>query len=123
MEIALRIILGIVALICFLGGINVLFKGAMKFLPNETPPQLVLDNLVRFLGGIYFASGFLFTYAACSTLPLGLTIYILGIITIFSGLGRLFSRVKLGSAGKYFDFIMILEIVLGLAVIVIKYLK
>lgn len=123
MEIALSIFLGIVALICFLGGMNVILKGAMRFLPKETPTQLVLDNLVRFLGGVYFASGFLFAYAAFNTLTLGLTIYILGIIVIFSGLGRLYSRVKVGCAGKYFDFIMILEIVLGLSIIALKYLK
>ncbi len=123
METALSIFLGLISLICFSGGMNVMLKGAMKFLPKETPTQLVLDNLVRFLGGIYFGSGFLFAYAAFSTLSLGLTIYILGIIVIFSGLGRLFSRVNVGSAGKYFDFIMILEIVLGMLIIVIKYIK
>lgn len=123
MEIVLITLLGIVSLICFLGGMNVLLKGAKKFLPKETPTQPVLDNLVRFLGGIYFASGFLFVYAAFCTSTLGLTIYILGIIVIFSGLGRLFSRVKVGSAGNYFDFIMILEIILGLSIIAIKYLK
>lgn len=121
METTLSIILGIVALICLLGGINVILKGAMKFLPKETPTQLVLDNLVRFLGGIYFASGFLFAYAAFNTLTFGLTIYILGVIVIFSGLGRLYSRIKVGSAGKYFDMIMIVEIGLGLSIIALKY--
>ncbi len=123
MEIALRILLGIVSLICFLGGMNLILKGAMKFLQEGTPKQLVLDNLVRFLSGIYFASGFLFGYAAFNTSTLGLIIYILGATVIFSGLGRLFSRVKVGSAGKYFDFIMIFEIVLGLSIIALEYLK
>lgn len=123
MEIALRILLGIVALICFLGGINLLLKGAMKFLPKEMPPQLVLDNLVRFLAGIYFASGFLFTYAAFYTSALGSMIYIFGITVIFSGLGRAYSRFKVGPAGKYFDFIMGFEVVLGLSMIALKYLE
>ncbi|HLW33255.1 MAG TPA: DUF4345 family protein [Aequorivita sp.] len=121
MEIALRVLLGIVALICFLGGINLLLKGAMKFLPKEMPPQLVLDNLVRFLAGIYFASGFLFSYAALYTSALGTMIYIFGITVIFSGLGRVYSRYKVGSAGKYFDFIMLFEVVLGLSIIALKY--
>jgi hypothetical protein len=122
-EIALRILLGIVALICFLGGINLLLKGAMRFLPEEMPPQLVLDNLVRFLAGIYFASGFLFTYAVFYTSALESMIYIFGITVIFSGLGRAYSRFKLGSAGKYFDFIMAFEVVLGLSIIALKYFE
>ena len=41
---ALRILLGLVALICFLGGMNVFLKGAMRFLPKETPNQPILDD-------------------------------------------------------------------------------
>lgn len=123
MEIALQILLGIVAVICFLGGMNLLLKGAMKFLPKATPPQLVLDNLVRFLAGIYFASGFLFAYATLYTSDLGSMIYIFGVTVICSGLGRAYSRFKLGSSGKYFDFIMAFEIVLGLSIIILKYFE
>lgn len=92
------ILLGIVALICFLGGMNVMLKGAMKFLPADTPPQLVLDNLVRFLGGIYLSAGFLFAYASFNTGKLGDLIYFLGLMVVLSGLGRVYSRYKLGSA-------------------------
>lgn len=121
MEISLQILLGLVALICFLGGSNLLLKGAMSFLPKETQPQLVLDDLFRFLSGIYFASGFLFAYAVFHLSTLGNMIYFLGLAVICSGLGRFYSRVKLGSAGKYFDFIMIFEFVLGLVIIALKY--
>ena len=123
MEIALSILLGTVALICFLGGINLLLKGVKKFLPKEMPPQLVLDNLFRFLAGIYFASGFMFAYAVFHTSALGFMIYIFGITVIFSGLGRAYSRFKVGSAGKYFDYIMVFEVVLGLSIITLKYLE
>lgn len=117
---ATGILLGITALICLLGGMNILLKGAMYFLPKETPVQHVLDNLVRFLGGIYFSAGFLFAYAAWHVTVLGDIIYFLGLMVMFSGLGRLYSRYKTGSAGRYFDWIMIVEIVLGLSIIVLK---
>lgn len=123
MEIALEILLGIVALICFLGGANVLIKGVMYFLPKETPTQLVLDDLIRFLGGIYFSMGFLFVYAAWNISTMGDLPYYLGIIVIFSGLGRLYSRIKVGSAGKYFDFITIVEILLGSSIIILEWLR
>ena len=120
METTLSILLGLVALICFLGGMNVILKGAMSFLPKETPVQPVLDNLVRFLGGIYFAGSFLFGYAALNIPTVGLVSNFLGIMVLFSGLGRLYSRFKIGSAGKYFDVIMIVEILLGLAIILLN---
>jgi hypothetical protein len=123
MIVTLGILLGLVALICFLGGMNIMLKGAMSFLPKETPPQLVLDDLVRFLAGIYFGSGFLLAYAAFNVASLGNVIYFMGIIVMFSGLGRLYSRYKLGSAGRYFDFIMIFEILLGLIIIALEWLR
>lgn len=121
MILTISILLGIVALICFLGGINIMVKGAMSFLPKETPPQLVLDNLIRFLSGIYLGSGFLFGYAAFHVESLGNAVYLLGLIVIFSGLGRLYSRFKVGTAGKYFDLIMCFEIILGLVIILLNW--
>lgn len=123
MTLTLGILLGLVALICFLGGTNILLKGAMNFLPKETPPQLVLDNLVRFLSGIYLGSGFLLAYAALHLDHLGHIIYFLGLIVVFSGLGRLYSRYKIGSAGAYFDYITAVEILLGLAIFILQWLR
>ena len=45
MEIVLSLLLGIVSLICFLGGMNLLLKGAMKFLPKGIPTQVVASKL------------------------------------------------------------------------------
>ncbi len=123
MEITLIILLIIVALICFLGGANIMLKGAMYFLPKETPPQLVLDNLVRFLSGIYLGAGFLCAYAAFNIETTGPIVYFIGIIVAFSGLGRLYSRMKVGTAGRYFDFIMMFEILLGLSLITLQWFR
>lgn len=121
MLLTLSILLAVVALIGFLGGTNVLLKGANYFLPKDTPPQLVLDNLVRFLAGIYFGAGFLFAYAALHTATLGDVVYYLGLIVIFAGIGRLYSLYKVGSAGAYFIFTMLLEILLGGAIMVLQW--
>lgn len=123
MILILQILLGLVAIICFLGGINILLKGAMSFLPKGLEPQLILDNLVRFLGGIYFSAGFLCAYTIFNIESIGSVVYFLGIMVLFSGLGRLYSRVKVGTAGKYFDFIMLFEILLGIAIILLSWLK
>ena len=116
----LRIILGLVALICFLGGTNIMLKGAMHYLPIGTPTQPVLDNLLRFLSGIYFGCGFLLAFAAYRPAAMGSAIPLLGVVVLFSGLGRLYSRRKLGPAGNYLMFAMLLELVLGMAIIILS---
>ncbi len=122
MLLTLQILLWLVAAICFIGGTNIILKGAMYFLPKGMPKQKVLDNLVRFLGGIYFSSSFLVAYVAFNVIRMGNLIYFIGIMVIFSGLGRLYSRCKVGTAGKYFDIIMVVEGLLGAGIIALKWL-
>jgi uncharacterized membrane protein HdeD (DUF308 family) len=50
-------------------------------------------------------------------------IYFIGIVVIFSGLDRLYSRMRVGSAGNSFDSMMIVEIVLGVLIILVQYLR
>ncbi|MBS1747225.1 MAG: DUF4345 domain-containing protein [Bacteroidetes bacterium] len=120
MEIVLEILLGLVMLICFLGGANLLLKGAMPFLPPGVSTPQVLDNLFRFLSGIYFGMGFLLGWVLLHLEEVGNIVFSIGVVVIFSGIGRLYSRSKVGSAGKYFDIIMLVEIVLGLSIILLK---
>jgi hypothetical protein len=123
MGIAIQIILGILSLICFLGGANILIKGAGSFLPKETPPQVILDNVVRFLGGVYFGMGFLLVWSVFNVHEINDLIYFLGIVVCCSGLGRLYSRIKMGPGGNYLYFIMWFEIALGIALILLQYFR
>ncbi len=123
MELALKILIGLVSLICLLGGMNLLIKGAHSFLPETIPPQRTLDNLFRFLSGIYFGLGFLLGWVVFHLPEMKGLIYIIGLVVMFSGFGRLYSRIKVGSAGKYMDNIMIVEIILGIAIMLLKYLS
>ena len=122
-ELTLKILLSIITLICLLGGANLLLKGAHAFLPKNISPQRILDNLIRFLSGIYLGMGFLVAWVISHFEQETDLIYFIGLVVIFSGLGRLYSRVKVGSAGKYFDFIMVFEIGLGVAIITLQYLR
>jgi hypothetical protein len=123
MELSLQILLSAVSLICLLGGINLLIKGVSFFLPKTIPAQPVLDNLFRFLSGIYFGLGFLMAWVVFNLRMINDLIYFIGIVVIFSGLGRLYSRLKVGSAEKYFDYIMMFEIVLGISLILLQYFR
>ena len=110
-----------VALICLLGGMNLLIKGTPTFLPKTLPPQPIMDNLFRFLSGLYFGLGFLMAWVVFNVHKLHGLIYFIGIAVVFSGLGRLYSKVKVGSAGTYFERIMVFEIALGIAIVVLQY--
>ena len=123
MEVTLRILLGIVSLICILGGANLLIKGTSSFLPQNVPPQPILDNLFRFLSGIYFGLGFLMSWVVFEFHEINNLIYFIGIVVICSGLGRLYSRIKIGSAGRYFNFMMIFEIILGITIALLQYFR
>lgn len=123
MQTALQILLGIVAIICLSGGTNLLIKGTTSFLSKTDLPNPVLDNLFRFLSGIYFGLGFLMAWVVFNLSEVTDLIYFIGIIVIFSGLGRLYSKIKVGSAGKYFEYIMIFEIILGISIILLEYFR
>lgn len=123
MESALQILLGAVALICFAGGLNLLIKGTGSFLPATVGPQPVLDNLFRFTSGIYFGLGFLMAWVVFHLHEIQDLIYFIGIVVISSGLGRLYSRIRVGAAGTYYDLMMILEIVLGASIVLLQYFR
>lgn len=123
MEIVLQILLGLVALICLLGGANLLLKGTRGFLEKSIPNQVVLDNLFRFLSGIYFGMGFLMVWVVSHLKSQNGLIYFVGVVVICSGLGRLYSRIKVGSAGNYFNIMMVVEIILGVAIVVVQYFR
>lgn len=121
MEIALKVLLGLVALICFLGGTNLMVKGTKSFLPDNVPPQPRLDNLFRFLSGIYIGLGFLMTWVTIHSRQMSDLICFVGVVVICSGLGRLYSRIKVGSPGSYYDIMMVVETLLGLSIIALRY--
>jgi FtsH-binding integral membrane protein len=123
MTLALQVIIGLVAAICLLGGLNLLNKGAMAFLPKDHPPALELDNLFRFTSGIYFSMGFLLTWVVATIAQHGTLLYFLGTTVAFAGLGRAWSIAKAGSPGTYHKAMMWLEIGLGMAIIVLQSLR
>jgi hypothetical protein len=124
MELTLKILLGIIALICLLeGGSFLLIKGAHAFLHGKVLPQRTLDNLIRFLSGIYFGLGLIVTWLIFHFKQETDLICIIGLVVMLSGLGRMYSKFRVGSAGIYFNFRMVFEIGLGIAIILLQYFR
>ncbi|MEO9210825.1 MAG: DUF4345 domain-containing protein [Ginsengibacter sp.] len=123
MEFTLQLLLGFVAAICLSGGLNLLIKGSSSFLPDSVPPQKTLDNLFRFLSGIYIGMGILLIWVVFNIQEQNTILYFLGLIVLFSGLGRLYSTLKVGLGGTYLTFVMLLEIVLGISIMTLQYFR
>ncbi|MBS1730652.1 MAG: DUF4345 domain-containing protein [Bacteroidetes bacterium] len=123
MQLSIQILVGLLTFICIAGGMNLLLKGVASFLPKGAKSPPVLDNLFRFLSGIYFGLGFMMAWVCFHLETVGNLVYFIGFVVLCSGLGRLYSRMKLGSAGNYLFFIMIFEIVLGILIMVLQFLK
>lgn len=123
MEIALQILLGIVAFICMTGGINLFIKGVGYFLPENTDPQTKLDNVFRFLSGMYFSFGFILIWIILHIETTTHLIYLIGVVVLCAALGRLYSSIKLGSAGENLDRIMFMEIAIGIGIMLLQYFR
>lgn len=123
MEFALQIIFGISALICLFQGLSLLIKGVAYFFPERTPVQPRFDNIFRFLCGMHFGIAFLLIWILIHIHEIQDLNYFIGILIFCAALGRLYSRIHVGSAGKKFDRIILMEMLLGLSIILLQYFR
>ena len=123
MEVVLQILFGVVALICLTVGGNLSIKGIRALVPENTAPQPKLDNTFRFLSGMFFSFAFLLIWMIFNIKSTTEIIYLVGVVVACAGLGRLYSRIQVGSAGKYYDVIMIIEVLIGISIIVLQYVR
>jgi len=123
MELVLQIVLGVVSLICLGMGTNLLLKGVASFLPKATAPQPALDNPFRFLSAMFLSFGFLLIWIVIHIQEIHDLIYFVGTVVLFAGLGRLYSILKVGSAGAYLFYAMLVEIMLGIGIILLQYFR
>lgn len=123
MELYIQILLSIIAMICLVGGSNLLIKGVGYFLPEGTPPQPRLDNLMRFLSGMYLGMAFLIGWVVFHIEEHHHLIYLMALVVALAGTGRVYSQIKVGSAGTYLNFVAIMEILLGIALTVLQYYR
>ncbi|MFY9307747.1 MAG: DUF4345 domain-containing protein [Bacteroidia bacterium] len=100
MELILQILLGANSIVCLLSGSSLLIRGSRSFLPDVCTPQTTLDNIFRFLSGMYFSMGFLLAWCAFNIKQTFELNYLIGIVIIGAGTGRLYSKIKTGSAEK-----------------------
>ena len=88
-QIVVQVCLFLVAAIAIFGGGLQMYLGQ----PNTSPR---LDNVHRFMAGVYLSTGFINLWAAITDPPTGTLIYLLALGVLMAGCGRLLSIRKVG---------------------------
>jgi hypothetical protein len=88
-QIIVQICLFIVAAIAILGGSLQMYLGQ----PDSAPR---LDNVHRFMAGVYLSTGFICLWAALTIRQQGALVYLLALGVLLAGCGRLLSMSKVG---------------------------
>ena len=88
-QIVVRICLFLVAAIAMIGGALQMFLGQPDTLPR-------LDNVHRFMAGVYFSTGLINLWAGITIRQQGTLIYLLALGVLLAGIGRLVSINRVG---------------------------
>ena len=88
-QIVVQVCLFIVAAIAMIGGTLQMVLGQ-----PDTAPRL--DNVHRFMAGVYFSTGLINLWAALTIRDQGTLVYLLALGVLLAGIGRLVSIAKVG---------------------------
>ncbi|HEX6841976.1 MAG TPA: DUF4345 family protein, partial [Stellaceae bacterium] len=88
-QIIVRVCLFLVAAIALGGGALQFFRGQ-----PETAPRL--DNVHRFMAGVYFSTGLIALWAGITIRQQGTLVYLLALGVLLAGSGRLLSMSRVG---------------------------
>jgi hypothetical protein len=88
-QLVVRVCLFLVAAIAMFGGALQMFLGQ-----PETSPRL--DNVHRFMAGVYFSTGVISLWAAITIRQQGMLVYLLALGVFLAGVGRLVSISRVG---------------------------
>ena len=88
-QLIVRVCLFIVAAIA-------MFGGALQFYLGQPDTSPRLDNVHRFMAGVYFSTGLICLWAAITIRQQGFLVYLLALGVFLAGCGRLVSMAKVG---------------------------
>jgi hypothetical protein len=73
-----------------------LFGGALQFYLGQPDTSPRLDNVHRFMAGVYFSTGLICLWAGLTVRQQGFLVYLLALGVLLAGLGRVLSISKVG---------------------------
>src|SRR5882724_8210256 len=87
----------VVVQVClFLVAAIAMFGGALQMFLGQPDTNARLDNVHRFMAGVYFSTGVISLWAALTVQQQGFLIYLLALGVLLAGVGRLVSIAKVG---------------------------
>jgi Domain of unknown function (DUF4345) len=87
----------VVVQIClFLVAAIAMFGGALQMYLGQPDTSARLDNVHRFMAGVYFSTGVISLWAALTIRQQGFLVYLLALGVLLAGIGRLLSISKVG---------------------------
>jgi len=73
-----------------------MFGGALQMVLGQPDTSPRLDNVHRFMAGVYFSTGLISLWAALTIRQQGVLVYLLALGVLLAGVGRLVSISKVG---------------------------
>ena len=101
----------IIQICLFLLALITLYGGALQMYLGEPETTARLDNIHRFMAGVYFSMGPLAIWAAITIRKQNELIYFLSFSVFMAGLGRLISMSIVGLPSKIFLIYLIPELI------------
>jgi len=86
----------VVQICLFLVAAISLFGGSLQMYLGEPSVSARLDNVHRFMAGVYLSSGLISLWAAVTIRKQGTLVYLLALGVLFAGMGRLVSISQVG---------------------------
>lgn len=86
----------IVQVCLFLVSAIAIFGGSLQFYLGQPTTEPRLDNVHRFMAGVYLSTGLISLWAAITVRQQGFLIYLLALGVLLAGTGRLVSIAKVG---------------------------
>jgi hypothetical protein len=80
----------------FLVAAIAMFGGALQMVLGQPDTSPRLDNVHRFMAGVYFSTGVICAWAAFTIRQQGVLVYLLALGVFLAGVGRLVSIAKVG---------------------------
>ena len=95
-EVALTTAQLVVRACLFLMAAIAMFGGALQMFLGQPDTSPRLDNVHRFMAGVYLSTGFIALWAGITIRQQGFLIYLLALGVLLAGIGRLVSISKVG---------------------------
>lgn len=86
----------IVQVCLFLIAAIAVFGGSLQFYLGQPDTSPRLDNVHRFMAGVYLSTGLICLWAALTVRQQGFLVYLLALGVLLAGIGRLVSIAKVG---------------------------